>query len=185
MDLDTFEAAFDSSLTPSPGSAPDRDAWPRLRRKLHGPTWRLAWTVTVIALGVLAGLTTTSPVGFLVAAGLVLSVLPGRLAKVRGRRGALAAVESPDDLRAIFVEETRKARASAFTGFLVYGVLGLSFLVTGLVAWLVGKSPAPGLAAGACVLVWSAVLLLVVLPRASREAALFSKDAGADGRDDA
>ncbi len=172
MNLETFEAAFDRAHTgpDSPTAGP-----PRLRRRLDAPRRDLAWSALLLVASLAAGLLTTSPVGYLVAAGLVLTVLPDRWARLRAHRKSLAAIESPGDLRALWSTEARRASAGAFTSFLVYGLLGMAFLGTGLVAWLLGRSPVPGLVAGTWAVAWSVVVLLWIFPAASREACLFDE----------
>jgi hypothetical protein len=164
----------------------ERD-WGRLeslvRRRLRQPSWSLWGTVALIVLAAGSSFVGVGN-GWMVALGLCLAVLPGRLEAVKRRRRELAAVESAADVRALVHQEARKRMAGAFVGSLLMGVLGLLYLLVGGVAWLLDKSPWPGVIAGLIVLAWSAVQLVVLLPRATREVTLFSDpDAGPEDDD--
>lgn len=173
IELERFETAFDHVERQI---QLERDWGPLeagIRRRLRRPFVRLAWTVLFVAGCVALGLS-GMPQGWLVAAGVCLAVLPERVADVRRRREALAAVASTADVRALVRDETKRRMAGSFVRGLVTGVLGVVYIFVGVVAWLLGKTPMPGLIAGAIVLVYSAVLLLVLFPRAARESSLLS-----------
>jgi len=155
----------------------------RIRRQLHRPTWRLVSTLLIILLCVGAGLAGVDT-GWGVAIGLSLAVLPGALSKVKARRRALAAVETAEDVRALCAREALRSMSSTLLRSLTASVAGLLCLLTALVAWLLDKSPWPGVSAGLLALAWSAVLLLVLLPRAAREAELFNQGSEAGSEDD-
>ena len=155
----------------------------RIRRRLQRPAWRLVTTLLIILACAVAGLSGVGT-GWGIAIALSLAVLPGRVADVRARGRALAAVETAEDIRALCAKEADLAVSGTFVRSLLLGALGLLYVLTGLVAWLLDKSPWPGVLAGLVALAWSAVLLLVMFPRAGREAEEFEDVAEAGAEDD-
>jgi hypothetical protein len=174
-DLADYEAAFDRIGR----DLELRRDWGRVerrvRRRIHAPTFRLATTLAILVLCVTAGSFGVT-VGWLVAIGLVLAVLPGRIADVRRRRSTLRHVDSAADVRALCRDEARRAMAGAFLRALLFVVIGALYLLTALVAAWRDKSPWPGVIAGTLLLAWAAGLLFVAVPRASAEARALDGD---------
>lgn len=156
----------------------DRD-WGQLessiRRRLHRPTWRLWQTVLLVGICFAATAAGVSN-GWLVGLGICLAVLPGRVSDVRSQRRALAAIESRDDVRDLLRIESRRQIAGLFLRALATALFGLLYLAVALVAWLLDRSPWPGIIAGLLVIAWSAVTFLVFFPRAARESSLLASD---------
>lgn len=182
-DLNDYEAAFERVER----SLQLRRDWglteARVRRRLKRPTWALVKTVIIILVCIGCGLAGVLN-GWMVAAGLVLAILPRQISKLRARTRELAEVETAEDVRALCAREASGAASEAMLGGLVMGLLGLTFLLTAFVAWLLGKSPVPGLLAGLLTLAWGAVKILVLFPPAQREASLLDDDDDEDEDDE-
>ena len=168
IDLDDYAAAYDRVHR-----RVDLDAeWGRVERRvrwrLRGPQRRLWGTLLLIAICVVAG-SFGIVTGWMVAAGLVLSVLPLDWADVKESRAELAALESADDVRAICVREAEGRLRDHWWSVVLASGLGVLFVLTGGVAWLLSTDPTPGVAAGLLCLVAAAFRLKVQLPRARRE----------------
>lgn len=173
--LADYEAAFDRVERRIELS---RD-WGRLERRvrwrLNAPLVRLVTTIGLVLLGLVCGAFGV-PAGWYLAAGLVLAVLPGRIADVRERAQVLASVGSAADVRELCRREANRAMAGAFLRALVLAGIGLLYLATAFVAHLRDRSPWPGVIAGSIVLAWGAIVLLFVFPRAHAEVAVFDSD---------
>lgn len=160
-ELDRLEQDLDAVLGRMGSELRWEQVEPQVRAAAKRPMRRLAGTIGLLVVCLCAGYWT--PVGWMVAAGLLLAVLPKRLRAVRERRRALAGIEE-GDLFALVRKELKRELAGHFTRSLLYTVLGLLYLVVGLFA----ADSRPGLAAGAVLLVAAAVHLLWFLPRTSR-----------------
>ena len=181
-DLDRYQAAFER-VEQRLRLARDWSATEaRVRRRLARPTGRLVASVLILVACVVAGLNGVTS-AWLVAGGILLAVLPERIADVRERGRETAAIETAEDVRALCLREAREASATAFLRFLLHGGIGLLFLVTGLLLVAFGKDGRPGAIAGLVALAWGCVNLLVLLPRAAREIALLGGDDAGEEED--
>ncbi len=154
-----------------------------VRRRLRRPLWRLCWTVFFIVFAAGASFFGVGN-GWMVALGLSMVVLPRRIKALRNHQERLAGVESGEDVRVLVKREADDHFARAISRFFLNGLLGVSFIVVGLIAWWVGKSPWPGVLAGAVLFAWCAVLLGIIAPRAARESRLFADEDERDEDDD-
>ncbi len=102
------------------------------------------------------------------------------------RQRELSGLEGEVDLRQLCAREAGSAVSHALMRMLLCAVVGLLFLLTGAIAWLVGEAPLPGLVAGARVLAWSLATFFFELPRLARESAQFdAKEGGAAASEEA
>ena len=143
-----------------------RAAWarvgPRVRRAVRRPWWDLAWALALFAVCVAVGFRVHHV--WLVAAGLLLAVLPDRVRAVRRRRGELAQATEVD-LFALHRRELELRRARHVLHALMSAALALLFAS---VAALAPRS-LPGLVVAALLLLDAVVRMLWLMPRAQRE----------------
>jgi hypothetical protein len=135
---------------------------PRVRWAMRRPARQLAGTISLIAVCVGAGL--WAPATWLVAAGLLLAVLPDRIRAARERRLALADA-GEGDLLALYGRELQRKLAGHFVQALAAFALALLFLVAGVLA----PDSRPGLIAAALLATVAAVRILWLFPRAYRD----------------
>jgi hypothetical protein len=171
--LADYEAAFDHTARQLQHERDDRHFGVLVRRRLRQPQWELIRTLLIMVVCAASSLVGVSN-GWMVALGLGLADLPGRMARSRRQRHALTEVQSGEDVRALVERQAGLKMAGAFTTSLFLSILGFLYLAVSVVAWLKDKSPWPGLIAGLVVLAWGAYQFLVVFPRAARESRAFS-----------
>ncbi len=156
---------LEEDLAAVAGQLESRMDWRRLepgvRWALGRPMRELLWTLGLIAVGIGVGFWT--PAGWMLAGGLLLAVLPGRVRDVRERRQALGNV-GEGDLLALIRRELRRRLAKHFIRALVAVAFALLYALVGVLA----ADSRPGLIAAAVLVVIAAVRFLWLLPRASR-----------------
>ncbi|MCP3916705.1 MAG: hypothetical protein GY711_14210 [bacterium] len=156
---------LEQDLNAVAGRLGSRRSWeefgPRVRRALHRPTRELVGTTGLMLVCVGAGF--WAPSAWMVAGGLLLAVLPGRVRGFRDRRRALAAV-SEGDLFALCRRELELKLAHHFTQALLDVALALLFGLVGVLA----PDSRPGLMVAAVLAVSAGVHVFWCFPRAYR-----------------
>lgn len=161
QDLDRMEQDLDAVAAGLASRLDWEQLEPRVRWALGRPMRELLGTVCLIVVGL--GIGYWTPVGWMVAVGLLLVVLPGRVKEVRERRRVLDGV-GEGDLLALIRRELMVGLAHQFTQALVAVGFALLYMLVGV---LVADSR-PGLLAAAVLAVIAVVRFFWLLPRASR-----------------
>lgn len=171
-DLERLEQDLDAVA----GRLGERLDWdelePRVRWALGRPRRDLIRTLVLVAAGIVLGFWT--PSGWMLACGLLLAVVPGRVRAVR-ERGRTAGSLGRGDLLELVREELASALARHFTRALVSAGSALLFVLVAIVA----RDPRPGLGAAGVLALVALVRFFWLLPRASRALREFEQGGGA------
>ena len=161
-DLERMERALDAVSLRLAARRPWEEVAPRIRRRLHGPLWRLAgWTVFMAALAAVA---LRHDELWVVVAFVGLVVLPGEVQAALERRRSLVGGDSCE-LLDVYEAELRRLQARQVTRFVVDPIVVLGLLVLMVLArWPL----VPALLAAALVL-RVALTAWLWLPRTRRE----------------
>ena len=146
---------------------------PRVRWALGRPARELLGTLGLIA--VFVGLGFWTPVGWMLAVGLLLAAIPGRVGEVRQRRRALGNA-GEGDLLELIRHELKSRMARHVTHALFHVLFAVLFALFGA---LLASDPRPSLAVAAVLVVIALVRILWLLPRSSRALSEFERGARA------
>lgn len=135
---------------------------PRVRWALGRPLRELLATLGLVAACVVLGVWT--PVGWMLAAGLLLAAVPGRVNEVRERRRVLDGLVE-GDLFALVQSELRRDLAHHFVHALSACALALVFALFGV---FLAADPKTALIPAVVLAALAALRLLWFFPRASR-----------------
>ena len=183
-DLDAYESAFDRAgptLDPAAAWARQEHA---VRRALGGPNRAIAWTLVKIALCIGGAVYLGGKNGWGIAFFLVVVVLRRQWRERRKHLARISAVDSAEELRVICAKQTSDRVASVLVSSLLLTAFAVLCFLTALIAWFLDRSPVPGVGAGSIVLLWVAIKIVFLLPRAARESAIFTDDEDDDDDDD-